>query len=140
MGIFIIVLAICIIASGICYKLSDTYCNFTRFLSWVFGVYAFIALVILIGNSVMLITKDQVMKSEQVDGNVLYRLLQEDYNPENLNKALEFNARQQKAKIYNESFFTLCVEQCYNVDTIVIPLTKFLPNTKNTIDVNVTNK
>ena len=53
---------------------------------------------------------------------------------------LEFNASQKKSVVYNTSFMMLCVESCYAVDTIPIPATKFLPNTKNTIDVNVTNK
>jgi hypothetical protein len=140
MGIFIIVLAICIIASIICYKLSDSYCNFTGFLSWVFSFCAGIVLFVIIVNTGGLIFKDQWVESQNINAKVLEKLLKEDYNPENLKNALEFNASQKKSVVYNTSFMMLCVESCYAVDTIPIPATKFLPNTKNTIDVNVTNK
>ena len=140
MGIFIIVLAICIIASVICYKLNETYCNFTGFLSFAFGFCACIVLFVILANTVVLIFKDQWVESQNINAKVLERLLKEDYNPENLKNALEFNASQKKSVVYNTSFMMLCVESCYAVDTIPIPATKFLPNTKNTIDVNVTNK
>ena len=136
MGILICILVIFIIAAIVCYMLSEGYPGFLDSLSWVFGILAGITLFLtIIPNLFVLILKDQSIASETVDGQVLERLVQEDYNPENLNKALYFNAVQKKSFIYNKSFITRCWSNCYSVDTIYIPVEKFLPNTKHTLEV-----
>lgn len=117
--------------------LNDSYCNFTGFLSFVFGFCAVIVLFVTITpNTCFLIFKDQYVASKNINAKVLERLIKEDYNPENLKNALEFNSIQKKSIAYNKSFMTLCLESCYAVDTIPIPEGKFLPNTKHTVEIN----
>lgn len=67
------------------------------------------------------------MKMENTRG-VLNRMLQEDYNAENLRSALEFNSKQ-KICLYKESTFMWSYMGTNGVcgDTIAIPLGKFIP-------------
>lgn len=67
------------------------------------------------------------MKMENTRG-VLNRMLQEDYNAENLRSALEFNSKQ-KICAYKESTFMWSYMGTNGVcaDTIAIPTDKFIP-------------
>lgn len=67
------------------------------------------------------------MKMENTRG-VLNRMLQEDYNAENLRSALEFNSKQ-KICAYKESTFMWSYMGTNGVcgDTIAIPTGKFIP-------------
>lgn len=67
------------------------------------------------------------MKMENTRG-VLNRMLQEDYNAENLRSALEFNSKQ-KICSYKESTFMWSYMGTNGVcgDTIAIPTGKFIP-------------
>lgn len=67
------------------------------------------------------------MKMENTRG-VLNRMLQEDYNAENLRSALEFNSKQ-KICSYKESTFMWSYMGTDGVcgDTIAIPTGKFIP-------------
>ena len=67
------------------------------------------------------------MKMENTRG-VLNRMLQEDYNAENLRSALEFNSKQ-KICLYKESTFMWSYMGTNGVcgDTIAIPASKFIP-------------
>ena len=62
------------------------------------------------------------------------RMLNENYNAENLTNALDFNISQKRASNYNKSFLFLCWEHCYSTDTIVIPSTSYLPSNMVKID------
>ena len=67
------------------------------------------------------------MRMENTRG-VLNRMLQEDYNAENLRSALEFNSKQ-KICLYKESTFMWSYMGTNGVcgDTIAIPTGKFIP-------------
>ncbi len=60
-------------------------------------------------------------QNEQFKRTALIRLLDEHYDPDNLNKALQFNVKQKMASNYNNSTMFVCWTDCYSVDTIPIP-------------------
>lgn len=116
---------------------SLSYSSSLGFFSFLFGFCSIIMFARCAFMCVDLYTKEQGINTEIVNGEMLSRLLQENYNPDNLNKALKFNAKQKISAGYNKSFVTLCWENCYSVDTIPIPVIKYTPNTINTIDLNI---
>lgn len=58
----------------------------------------------------------------------LQRLLQENYTPDNLVQALDFNVLQRKSAVANKSWLTYCYYQCFDVDTVAIPDMKYRPS------------
>lgn len=70
-----------------------------------------------------------------LEKNKLERMLVEDYNAENLTKALDFNMEQRKSAINNASWLTYCFTNCYILDTIVVPGTKFVPESKTSVSI-----
>lgn len=58
----------------------------------------------------------------------LQRLLQENYNSDNLVQALDFNVLQRKAAVANKSWLTYCYYQCFDVDTVPIPDLNYRPS------------
>lgn len=58
----------------------------------------------------------------------LQRLLQENYNSDNLVQALDFNVLQRKAAVANKSWLTYCYYQCFDVDTVPIPDLRYRPS------------
>lgn len=56
------------------------------------------------------------------------RLLLEDYNPSNLEKALVFNNKQKLIKVENSNWLTAYNTSFVYTDTIAIPATNFMPS------------
>lgn len=56
------------------------------------------------------------------------RLLMEDYNPSNLEKALVFNNKQKLIKVENSHWLTAYGTSFVYTDTIAIPATNFMPS------------
>ena len=56
------------------------------------------------------------------------RLLLEDYNPSNLEKALVFNNKQKLIKVENFNWLTAYNTSFVYIDTIAIPATNFMPS------------
>lgn len=56
------------------------------------------------------------------------RLLLEDYNPSNLEKALVFNNKQKLIKVENSHWLTAYSTSFVYTDTIAIPATNFMPS------------
>lgn len=63
------------------------------------------------------------------------RLLMEDYNPSNLEKALVFNNNQKLIKVENSHWLTAYGTSFVYTDTIAIPATNYMPAQKIAIDV-----
>lgn len=66
--------------------------------------------------------------ADNANRDTLVRLLEENYNPDNLKAALDFNATQKRSNVYNQSLLWYCWENCYVLDTIKIPTEKFVPS------------
>jgi hypothetical protein len=75
---------------------------------------------------------------EMIERDILVRMLEEDYDSKNLEKALQFNADQKMAALYNSSPWTYCIMKCYSLDTIPIPSSKFIP--KDSVNLNAVIK
>jgi hypothetical protein len=65
-----------------------------------------------------------------IDRSVIERKLQETYNQDNLNAAIDFNAEQKKIKIENEIFLQKYNTATFYVDTIEIPNIQYIPKQK----------
>lgn len=66
--------------------------------------------------------------ADNANRDTLVRLLEENYNPDNLKNALDFNAIQKRSEAYNQSPLWYCWENCYVLDTIPIPTEKYIPS------------
>ena len=66
--------------------------------------------------------------ADNANRDTLVRLLEENYNPDNLKAALDFNATQKRSNAYNQSPLWYCWENCYVLDTIPIPTEKYIPS------------
>ena len=75
---------------------------------------------------------------EMIERDILVRMLEEDYDSKNLEKALQFNADQKMSAFYNSSPWTYCIMKCYSLDTISIPSSKFIP--KDSVNLNAVIK
>ena len=78
--------------------------------------------------SIAYFTKNIDKVAENTNRDKLIRLLEENYNPDNLKNALDFNAIQKRSEAYNQSPLWYCWENCYVLDTIKIPTEKFVPS------------
>lgn len=58
---------------------------------------------------------------------VLVRMIEEDYDSQNLENALLFNAKQKLSAYYNSSPWSYCKVDCYSLDTIPIPSHRYTP-------------
>lgn len=73
-------------------------------------------------------TKDTIKRDN------LIRLVQEDYDPDNLKEALEFNAIQKQSAEFNKTIMWYCWKNCYVIDTIPIPTEKYFPSSMVKLD------
>lgn len=69
-------------------------------------------------------------KKVLIDRDIIVRKLQETYNQDNLNDAIDFNAKQHKIKIENETFLQKYNTEMFYVDTIEIPNIQYVPRQK----------
>lgn len=101
------------------------------FLAVVFICSACISFFFMIGTLCFTIdyfTKNIDTIAENTNRDKLIRLLEENYNPDNLKAALDFNATQKRSYAYNQSNLWYCWENCYVLDTIPIPTEKYIPS------------
>lgn len=101
------------------------------FLGVIFICSACISFFSLIGTicfSIDYFTKNIHIVTENTNRDKLIRLLEENYNPDNLKAALDFNATQKRSYAYNQSNLWYCWENCYVLDTIPIPTEKYIPS------------
>lgn len=64
----------------------------------------------------------------------IVRMLQEDYNSQNLSNAIDFNNKQKMIVVENNTFLFKYSTSYYSVDTIQIPEKKFMPTSKVIVD------
>lgn len=76
------------------------------------------------------IHKNVDFQKYQNEKSLTQRLLLEDYNPSNLEKALKFNNTQKLIKAENANWLTAYNTSFVYVDTIAIPTTNFMPSQK----------
>lgn len=70
---------------------------------------------------------EQKYENERI---TLNRMLLENYNPDNLQKALDFNSTQKLIKIENGTFWRKYWTSVVYVDTVNIPNNNFMPSQK----------
>jgi hypothetical protein len=63
-------------------------------------------------------------------------MINENYNPDNLQKALDFNSKQKIIKIENQSFWRKYWTSVVYVDTVNIPNDKFIPSQKLILNID----
>lgn len=78
--------------------------------------------------SIAYFAKNVDRMADNANRDTLVRLLEENYNPDNLKAALDFNATQKRSNAYNQSPLWYCWENCYVLDTIPIPTEKYIPS------------
>ena len=78
--------------------------------------------------SIAYFTKNIDRIADNANRDTLVRLLEENYNPDNLKAALDFNATQKRSNAYNQSPLWYCWGKCYVLDTIQIPTEKYIPS------------
>jgi hypothetical protein len=76
------------------------------------------------------IKKDLHLQEYKNERYSIVRMLQEDYNSQNLSNAIEFNNKQKMIVAENNSFLFKYTTSYYSVDTIQIPEKKFMPTSK----------
>lgn len=87
---------------------------------------AIIAYSIIAGCAYLKKTVD--MQKYMNEKSLTQRLLMEDYNPSNLEKALAFNNKQKLIKVENSHWLTAYGTSFVYTDTIAIPATNFMPS------------
>ena len=92
------------------------------------GIVSIVIIIPLIIGVEALITTNIDREVENVNRDKLVRMLEENYNPDNLKNAIEFNASQKRSEMYNSSLMWYCWENCYVLDTIQIPTEKYIPS------------
>lgn len=92
------------------------------------GIVSIVIIIPLIIGVKALITTNIDREVENVNRDKLVRMLEENYNPDNLKNAIEFNASQKRSEMYNSSLMWYCWENCYVLDTIQIPTEKYIPS------------
>ena len=114
------------------FDLSRDYCSAKDVVAGVSYIISGIVLVCLIIpliiSSTAIITTNIDREVENVNRDKLVRMLEENYNPDNLKNAIEFNASQKRSEMYNSSLMWYCWENCYVLDTIQIPTEKYIPS------------
>lgn len=108
------------------------YCSAKDVVAGVFyiisGIVSIVIIIPLIIGVKALITTNIDREVENVNRDKLVRMLEENYNPDNLKNAIEFNASQKRSEMYNSSLMWYCWENCYVLDTIQIPTEKYIPS------------
>ena len=109
------------------------------------GIIGFILLVanviVILSTCSNLLAKPAVYAQLNGTRTTLSRMLTENYNPENLQKALDFNYIQKVTKVENEHLWTRYNTNVVYVDTITIPVSQFMPTDKHIISpIPVTNQ
>ena len=92
------------------------------------GIVSIVIIIPLIIGVKALITTNIDREVEKVNRDKLVRMMEENYNPDNLKNAIEFNASQKRSEMYNSSLMWYCWENCYVLDTIQIPTEKYVPS------------
>ena len=92
------------------------------------GIVSIVIIIPLIVGVEALITTNIDREVENINRDKLVRMLEENYNPDNLKNAIEFNASQKRSEMYNSSLMWYCWENCYVLDTIQIPTEKYIPS------------
>ena len=92
------------------------------------GIVSIVIIIPLIVGVKALITTNIDREVENINRDKLVRMLEENYNPDNLKNAIEFNASQKRSEMYNSSLMWYCWENCYVLDTIQIPTEKYIPS------------
>ena len=114
------------------FDLSRDYCSVKDVVAGVSyiisGIVSIVIIIPLIFGVEALITTNIDREVEKVNRDKLVRMLEENYNPDNLKNAIEFNASQKRSEMYNSSLMWYCWENCYVLDTIQIPTEKYIPS------------
>ena len=92
------------------------------------GIVSIVIIIPLIIGVEALITTNIDREVENINRDKIIRMLEENYNPDNLKNAIEFNASQKRSEMYNSSLVWYCWENCYVLDTIQIPTEKYIPS------------
>ena len=92
------------------------------------GIVSIVIIIPLIIAAKALITTNIDREVENINRDKIIRMLEENYNPDNLKNAIEFNASQKRSEMYNSSLMWYCWENCYVLDTIQIPTEKYVPS------------
>jgi len=74
------------------------------------------------------------LQEYQNESTKLSRMLHENYNPENLSAAIDFNNSQKMIRAENQTFYKKYWTSVVSVDTIEIPSDKFTPTQKIVLD------
>ena len=92
------------------------------------GIVSIVIIIPLIVGVKALITTNIDREVENINRDKIIRMLEENYNPDNLKNAIEFNVSQKRSKMFNSSLMWYCWENCYVLDTIQIPTEKYIPS------------
>lgn len=103
-------------------------------MSIVFGIVGFFYMFATVAFLKDYIPRETKQMRAEVNRSSLIRMLDENYDPDNLKNALNFNAEQKRSAKYNESAFWYCWENCYVVDTIPIPKEQYTPSNMVKLD------
>lgn len=91
------------------------------------GAWVFVYICYLFANY---IKKDLHLQEYKNQKSSIVRMLQEDYNSQNLSNAINFNNKQKMIVVENKTFLFKYSTSYYSVDTIQIPEKKFMPTSK----------
>ncbi|MCK9429077.1 MAG: hypothetical protein M0R17_03580 [Candidatus Omnitrophica bacterium] len=140
MGLILIPLAIVVLALLALIPLSKNknsdYHDAILLVNSLIGVVA--AIFVLVWGGIVfsnIITKNTDYTRATNDKSKIERLLHENYNPDNLTAALDFNNRQKLTKAQNSTIMFKYWDYATYTDTIVIPNSKYLPTSKLNLDV-----
>lgn len=89
-----------------------------------------ISLTILTGISFEMLNRNRDMYRGNQERAILVRMLKENYNEDNLKKALDFNRECNLTRRDNETLWYRYLRGTYVLDTIAIPDSKFTPTLK----------
>lgn len=90
----------------------------------------FISFIFFIGFGICYLKKDIDYQEQLNERQKISRMLQEDYNQNNLEKAISFNNKQKIIVAENKSFLFKWNNSFTSVDTIEIPSKNFMPTEK----------
>ncbi len=123
------ILAIIITKININYD-NDGFATLFAFISIIFGLVFIICSIDMFGRLYDYTLIDANKQKVLIDRSVIVRKLQETYNQNNLNDAIDFNAKQKKIKIENLTFLQKYNTETFYVDTIEIPNIQYIPKQK----------
>lgn len=90
----------------------------------------FVSFLFFLGFGIFYMKKDISYQEQLNERQKISRMLQEDYNPNNLEKAISFNNKQKIIVAENKTFLFKWNNSFASVDTIEIPSKNFMPTEK----------